>query len=95
MTKLLRAAPWLFAMALAVQPLPSGAEPLSFQEQRLLMRQMTQRLQTRLEQRLRCIDRATTNADLRSCQTSTDGMHGMGAGIGGGMGAQGWGCPMW
>ena len=40
MTKLLRAAPWLFAMALAVQPLPSGAEPLSFQEQRLLMRQV-------------------------------------------------------
>ena len=90
MTKLLRAAPWLFAMALAVQPLPSGAEPLSFQEQRLLMRQMTQRLQARLEQRLRCIDKASTNADLQTCQSRTGGMTGMG----GGMGGQGWGLSL-
>jgi hypothetical protein len=47
---------------------PAQAEPLTFQEQRALMRQMTQRLQARLEQRLRCIDNATKLADLQDCQ---------------------------
>ncbi|MEY4360008.1 MAG: hypothetical protein RLZZ631_1494 [Cyanobacteriota bacterium] len=61
---------------------PAQAEPLSFQEQRALMRQMTQRLQDRLDQRLRCIDKATKLTELQACQRST------------GMGDHGWGCPM-
>jgi hypothetical protein len=46
------------------------------------MRQMTQRLQERLEQRLRCIDKATKLSELQACQRST------------GMVDHGWGCPM-
>ena len=46
------------------------------------MRQMTQRLQDRLDQRLRCIDKATKLTELQACQRST------------GMGDHGWGCPM-
>ena len=61
---------------------PAQAEPLSFQEQRALMRQMTQRLQERLEQRLRCIDKASKSTELQACQRST------------GMVDHGWGCPI-
>ena len=61
---------------------PAQAEPLSFQEQRALMRQMTQRLQDRLDQRLRCIDKATKLTELQGCHRSS------------GMGDHGWGCPM-
>jgi len=83
----------LLALALHGLALPAGAEPLSFQEQRQLMRQMTQLLQGRLEQRLRCIDKASTPTQLQDCQRagSTGWPHGAGMGMGG----MGWGCPMW
>ena len=73
--------PLLLAATTAVAA-PAQAEPLTFQEQRALMRQMTQRLQARLEQRLRCIDKATKLTELQGCQRSS------------GMGDHGWGCPM-
>ena len=76
---------WLLPLVLAATmaaAAPAQAEPLSFQEQRALMRQMTQLLQERLEQRLRCIDKATKLSELQACQRST------------GMVDHGWGCPM-
>ena len=76
---------WLLPLLLAATTAaaaPAQAEPLSFQEQRALMRQMTQRLQDRLDQRLRCIDKATKLTELQACQRSA------------GMGNHGWGCPM-
>jgi hypothetical protein len=76
---------WLLPLLLAATTAaaaPAQAEPLSFQEQRALMRQMTQRLQDRLDQRLRCIDKATKLTELQGCQRSS------------GMGDHGWGCPM-
>lgn len=72
----------LAATTTAAAAAPSQAEPLSFQEQRAVMRQMTQRLQDRLDQRLRCIDKATKLSELQACQRST------------GMVDHGWGCPM-
>lgn len=74
--------PLLLAATTTAAAAPAPAEPLSFQEQRALMRQMTQRLQERLDQRLRCIDKATKLADLQACQRST------------GMGEHSWCCPM-
>lgn len=73
---------------------PAQAQPSSFEERRQLMRQMSQQLQARLEQRLRCINQAKTFADLDQCQrTNSTGWH-HGPGMGGpGMG--GWGCPIW
>jgi hypothetical protein len=58
------------------------------------MRQITQQLQARLEQRLRCINQAKTIGDLDTCQrTNSTGWH-HGPGMGGpGMG--GGGCPIW
>ena len=76
---------WLLPLLLAATTAataPAQAEPLTFQEQRALMRQMTQRLQDRLDQRLRCIDKATKLTELQGCQRSS------------GMGDHGWGCPM-
>ena len=76
---------WMLPLLLAATTAaaaPAQAEPLSFQEQRALMRQMTQRLQDRLDQRLRCIDKATKLTELQGCQRSS------------GMGDHGWGCPM-
>jgi hypothetical protein len=65
------------------------AAPISFEEQRLLMRQVTQQLQARLEKRLRCFNQAKNLNDLDGCQrtTSTGWHHGPGMGV--------WGCPMW
>ena len=78
--------PWLAA--------PAAAAPSSFEEQRLLMRQVTQQLQARLEQRLRCLNQAKNLNDLDGCQrtTSTGWHHGPGMS---GPGIGGWGCPMW
>lgn len=85
--------PLLLAATTTAAAAPAQAEPLSFQEQRALMRQMTQRLQDRLEQRLRCIDKATKLADLQACQRSTGGGWPRGAGMGAGMGGAGMGDP--
>lgn len=87
---------WLAALLVAAPASPAltspaQAEPLSFQEQRTLMRQMTQRLQARLEQRLRCIDKATKLADLQACQRSTGGAWRDDTE----MGKPHWCCPMW
>jgi hypothetical protein len=73
---------------------PAQAQPNRFEERRQLLRQMSQQLQARLEQRLRCINQAKTFSDLDQCQrtTSTGWHHGPGMG-GAGMG--GWGCPIW
>ena len=79
----------LLALALTALARPVGAEPLSFREQRQLMRQMTQLLQGRLEQRLRCIDQASTPAQLQDCQRAGAAGWPHGAGMGG------MGCPMW
>jgi hypothetical protein len=70
------------------------AQPVSVEERKLVMRQITQQLQARLEQRLRCINQAKTISDLDTCQrTNSTGWH-HGPGMGGpGMG--GWGCPIW
>ena len=70
------------------------AQLANFEERRQLMRQVTQQLQARLEQRLRCVNQAKTWSDLDQCQrtTSTGWHHGPGMG---GPGMGGWGCPIW
>ena len=82
------------ALLLIAGPRAAQAQPSSFEERRQLMRQMSQQLQARLEQRLRCINQAKTFADLDQCQraNSTGWHHGPGMG---GAGWGGWGCPMW
>jgi hypothetical protein len=84
---------WMF-LALPLLAWPAQAQPNSFEERRQLMRQMSQQLQARLEQRLRCINQAKTFGDLEQCQrtTSTGWHHGPGMG---GPGMGGWGCPIW
>ena len=69
--------------------IPAAADTAELQERRLLMRQVTQQMQARLQQRLRCINAATNLSELDSCQRTTGGgwHHGPGTG--------GWGCPMW
>ena len=81
----------LLALALTALARPVSAQLLSFQEQRQLMRQMTQLMQGRMEQRLRCIDQASNPAQLQDCQRA--GGAGWQRGVG--MGNMGWGCPMW
>jgi len=82
------------ALAVTLLAAPAQAQPGSFEERRQLMRQMSQQLQARLEQRLRCINQAKSWGDLDNCQrtTSTGWHHGPGMG---GPGMGGWGCPMW
>jgi hypothetical protein len=82
------------ALALTLMAGSAQAQPGSFEERRLLMRQMTEQLQARLEQRLRCINQAKSWGDLNTCQraNSTGWHHGPGMG---GPGMGGWGCPMW
>jgi hypothetical protein len=87
------------ALAWAAIPLllligAAEAQPVSVEERKLVMRQITQQLQARLEQRLRCINQAKTISDLDTCQrTNSTGWH-HGPGMGGpGMG--GGGCPIW
>jgi hypothetical protein len=84
---------WMF-LALPLLAGPAQAQPNGFEERRQLMRQMSQQLQARLEQRLRCINQAKTFSDLEQCQrtTSTGWHHGPGMG---GVGMGGWGCPIW
>jgi hypothetical protein len=84
----------LASLALPLLTCPVHADTSGFQEQRQLMRQITQQLQARLELRLRCINQAKTISDLDTCQrTNSTGWH-HGPGMGGpGMG--GWGCPIW
>ncbi|NDD69247.1 MAG: hypothetical protein EBZ29_07565 [Synechococcaceae bacterium WB9_4xC_028] len=84
---------WL-ALPLLTWPAQAQAQPNSFEERRQLMRQVTQQLQARLEQRLRCVNQAKTWSDLDQCQrtTSTGWHHGPGMG---GPGMGGWGCPIW
>jgi hypothetical protein len=83
------AAAGMAALAVTLLSAPAQAQPSSFEERRQLMRQMSQQLQARLEQRLRCINQAKNWGDLDNCQrtTSTGWHHGPGMG--------GWGCPMW
>jgi hypothetical protein len=82
------------ALAITLAAGPAQAQPGSFEERRQLMRQMTQQLQARLEQRLRCVNQARSSDDLDNCQRtiSTGWHHGPGMG---GPGMGGWGCPMW
>ena len=82
------------ALTLPLLARPVQADTSTFQEQRQLMRQVTQQLQARLEQRLRCLNQAKTLTDLETCQrvNSTGWHHGPGMG---GPGMGGWGCPMW
>jgi hypothetical protein len=84
----------LASLALPLLGWPVQADTNSFQEQRQLMRQVTQQLQARLEQRLRCINQAKSINDLEGCQraNSTGWHHGPGMG---GPGMGGWRCPMW
>lgn len=84
----------LASLALPLLAGPVHADTSSFQEQRQLMRQVTQQLQARLEQRLRCINQAKSFTELEACQraNSTGWHHGPGMG---GPGMGGWGCPMW
>lgn len=82
------------ALLLSARPESAQAQPSSFEERRQLMRQMSQQLQARLEQRLRCINQAKSFDDLDQCQrTNSTGWH-HGPGMGG-PGWGGWGCPMW
>ena len=82
------------ALGLTLMAGSAQAQPTSFEVRRLLMRQVPQQLQARLEQRLRCINQAKTITELEACQrTNSTGWH-HGPGMGGpGMG--GWNCPMW
>ncbi len=74
---------------MVISTIPATAETADLQERRLLMRQVTQQQQARLEQRLRCINAATNLSELDSCQRTA------GAGWHHGPGMGGWGCPMW
>ena len=87
----------IFSLGAALLPVAAAqAEPQlgGFEIRRLLMRQVTQQLQARLEQRLRCINQAKTLSDLEACQrsVSTAGHHGSGMGT---TGMGGWSCPIW
>mgnify|MGYP006287029365 CR=1 FL=1 len=74
---------------LPVAPMQAQTQPSDFENKRLLMRQLTQQLQGRLEQRLRCVNQAKTLKDLETCQRTTSlGWH-----HGAGMGS--WTCPIW
>lgn len=75
--------------ALLLNGLPGHAQVNSLQERRLLMRQVTQQWQSRLDQRLRCVNSATSLAELERCERTSGGgwHHGSGMGV--------WGCPMW
>ena len=88
------AAAGVATLAVTLLAAPAQAQTGSFEERRQLMRQMSQQLQARLEQRLRCINQAKSWGDLDNCQrtTSTGWHHGPGMG---GPGMGGWGCPMW
>ena len=90
----INAAAGVAALAVTLLAAPAQAQTGSFEERRQLMRQMSQQLQARLEQRLRCINQAKSWGDLDNCQrtTSTGWHHGPGMG---GPGMGGWGCPMW
>ena len=44
--------------------IPAAADTAELQERRLLMRQVTQQMQARLQQRLRCINAATNLSEL-------------------------------
>jgi hypothetical protein len=66
--------------ALAAPP-PPGSD---LELRRAQLRNLSEQLQTRLEQRLQCVNKASSLTELESCERRS--MHpGMG----------GWGCPMW
>ncbi|MEB3209420.1 MAG: hypothetical protein VKK63_10950 [Synechococcus sp.] len=77
------------APALAQQTPASKKAPTSSEQQlqkrRIQLQGYTRQQQQKLEQRLQCIDKASTTAELERCQRFIPA------------GAQGWGmgCPMW
>ena len=89
---MIRASVVLIAVASLVSPVqaqPAPNQPGNLEDRRELMRQITQELQARLEQRLRCINQAQSFNDLMGCQANNrNGWH-HGPGMGG------WECPMW
>lgn len=77
--------------------LTGAAVAADLQEQRTLQQQLARQQQAVLEQRLRCIEQATSLGALQACKSSyPSGMH-HGAAAGGATGMHGWGwpCPMW
>ena len=77
---LLATASLLLLPAMAAPPPPGGDLEL----RRVQLRNLSQSLQSRLEQRLQCINKAGSLGELESCERRY-AHPGMG----------GWGCPMW
>jgi hypothetical protein len=81
----------LLATLLALAPLtaaaPSQAQPSDLQQRRQQMLQISQQQRALIEQRLRCINQASTMTDLERC--------GRGAPGSGPMHSGSWTCPMW
>lgn len=71
----------LFTARATAAPAPPASD---LELRRSQLRTLDQQQQLRLEQRLRCINRAGSLTELESCERSR---------YGSGMG--GWGCPMW
>ena len=85
------------ALVLTLMAGAAQAQPSSFEERRQLMRQMSQQLQARLEQRLRCINQAKTFADLDQCQRANSTgseQPSSKAARAAGAGCQGWGLAI-
>lgn len=76
-------------LAVAQQTPPSKRAPISSEQQlqkrRIQLQGYTRQQKEQLEQRLQCIDKASTTVELERCQRPVPA------------GAQGWGvgCPMW
>ena len=84
----------LVLLETAAQAVPAkDPDAVWLQERRLQLRQLNQQQQARLKEALRCLDRATSQAELERCERGYGpGWH-MGPGMYHGMG--GWSCPIW
>ena len=92
----MRSAPHLLALGLWLlgpSMLRAAAAPADLQERRSQLRRLSLQQQAQLEQRLRCLEQASSSADLDRCESrygpswhhARDGSADRG----------GWGCPMW
>jgi len=71
---------------------PAAADAGTLQQRQALMRQINLQQQSLLEQRSRCVNRATTLQELERCER---GYPMIGPGWRHGRGMDGWSCPLW
>ena len=77
----------LLGVATLAPTAPSQAQPSDLQQRRQQMLQINQQQRALLEQRLRCVNQASTVSDLERCERSYPGSGHMRGGS--------WTCPMW